>query len=77
MIIEFKRTVMPTSPTTIRWLHTINGEPLGYLTRTDLEVLRDAALSDLKAFDGFPEEALKPLRLHLAALNKALEEVAA
>ena len=25
MIIEFKRTVMPTSPTTIRWLHTING----------------------------------------------------
>lgn len=78
MIIEFKRIPQPCFPPVNHWQYTVNGEALGYYTTDELLVLRDAALSDLKQSEGWiPEGILQDVRDMLAAINKALEEVAA
>lgn len=77
MSVEFTRIPQPCTPPVYRYKYTFNGQALGYYSLKELEIMRDAAASDLKAFDDFPEEALVFLREYLAAIEKALNEVKA
>lgn len=77
MSVEFVRVPQPCVPPVNHWKYIANGRALGYYTTDELLALRDAALSDLKQGKGVvPEGILREVRDMLAAINKALEEVA-
>lgn len=78
MTIEFKPVAQPTTPVTYRYHYCINGEVLGFYSRDELLVLKDAALSDLKMSVGWlPDDLIQETRQYLAAINKALEDAVA
>lgn len=74
MSIEFVRVKMPCFPVVYRWKYTFNGQTLGFYSTGELSVMRDAAASDLKQMEDWPEELMQHTRDYLAAIEKALAE---
>lgn len=78
-MITFTRIPQPCSlPGSDRWKYTFNGQVIGYHSTAELQIMRDAAQSDLKKIEGWMDEkVVQDVRDLLAAIDKALEEVAA
>lgn len=77
MSIEFIRVPQPCTPPVYRYKYTVNGQELGYYSLSELQVMKDAAESDLRHFEEWmDEDVLQHLRDYLAAINKALDAAA-